>query len=105
MSGVERVTLTPAEAAAMLGISPSKLREYKAARLIAWVPIGRGGVSYRPEDVIAFRDAMVRPAAPQVTPKRSTPSVATSEPEWRRRARLAGEINDLTGRPIGQSAS
>ena len=93
---IERVVLTPQEAAAMLNISESKLREFKAAGLIAYLPFGPGGLSYRREDVLAFRDSMVtRTDSVRIT---STKTAVTTQyvPDWLVKARAEGQSAGLT---------
>lgn len=93
--------LSPAEAAALLRVSVRTLRTYKRRGLIAWVPCGPGGVSYREEDVQAFCASQLRRnvGAGAAVQQRS------SATDWLQQARREGRVGRVTGRRYGEMAS
>lgn len=93
------IVLTPTQAAALLGVSKTTLRTLKRLGKIAWVPVGRGGVGYRREDVQAFVDSSVRRNGLRVVKKPVAPASAASA------FTLPTGINSLTGRPYGSGVA
>lgn len=59
-----KLTLTEPEAAAHLGLSARTLADLRRAGKIRFVALSARKIAYRPDDLLAYRDAQVRLAAP-----------------------------------------
>lgn len=61
-----KLTLTEAEAAQQLGLSPRTLADLRRSGKIRFVALSARKIAYRPEDVLAYRDDQARLAVPVV---------------------------------------
>jgi excisionase family DNA binding protein len=95
----EPVALTTAEAAALLGVSPSTIRRLKRSGALPFVQLGRGSIRYRREDLESLCRASLRSHATPIRPRRATTTTGAG-PVWLD----PGRMNPVTGRPFGSIA-